>query len=388
MFLGYLTSILLVSVYSAHAVGAAPAPDSRACSPPDGEAGAAFALTNAPDDNQVIAFSRSATGKLTQTGAYSTGGRGIGVDFDTQGGLQLSPDHKFLYAVSPADDKISVFAVDGSCLERVQVIYAGDQPLAVALKEDGSLAYVLDGSVASTGIFGFHVNSRTGRLTAINNATIPISTPIGVPGAVLFSPDGKSIAVTSKVGSLIDVFSIDDTGLATGPVSTIVSSGLRPFGAVYRDDGTLFVVESGLPVLTNTAVSTYRLDNATSTYLSALTRSEKNQQTDGCWIVLGGEDDEFAFTANFVSGTVSSYAVAVNGTVSLIDGEAAFTGEGSEPVDLAVTPDKAFLYNLLRGDGAIVGWKIEENGTLSSVGTFGAGQSLPKANGASGLAVF
>ncbi|KAJ0422299.1 hypothetical protein BJY00DRAFT_311362 [Aspergillus carlsbadensis] len=255
MFLRYLTSILLVSVYSA--------------------LGAAFALTNAPEDNQVIAFSRGATGELTQTGAYSTGGRGIGVDFDTQGGLQLSPDHRFLYAVSPADDKISVFAVNESYLERVQVIYAGDQPLAVTLNADGNLAYVLDGSVASTGSFGFHVNNKTGLLTPINNATIPISIPIGVPGTVLFSPDGKSVAVTSKVGSLIDVFSIDDTGLATGPVSTIVSSGLRPFGAVYRDDGILFVVESGLPVLTNTAVSTYRLDNATSTSLSALTPSRQ-----------------------------------------------------------------------------------------------------------------
>lgn len=371
----------------ANAVTAAPLA-SDSCNTPAGEVGAAFALTNAPDDNQVIAFSRESSGKLTKAGTYSTGGRGIGVDFDTQGGLQLSKDNKFLYAVSPADDKISVFAVHGSCLERVQVIYAGDQPLAVTLHEDSGLAYVLDGSVATNGIFGFHMNKSSGLLTPISNVTVPLSTPIGVPSTVLFSPDGKSIVVPSKVGSVLDVFSIGKDGDASGPVTTIASSGDRPFGAVYRDDGVLFVVESGLPVLGNAAISTYQLDNSTSTTLSAITKSEQNQQTDGCWVVLAGKDDQFAYTANFVSGTISSYNVAANGTVSIIDEKAAFPGIDSNPVDLATSSDKTYLYNLLRGNGAVAGWKIEGDGTLASLGIFGEGQGIPMSNGASGLAAY
>ncbi|KAH8801734.1 hypothetical protein F5884DRAFT_807696 [Xylogone sp. PMI_703] len=377
---------LLLSTLAVNQIGIYAQPTTNWKPRPKGEVGAAFALTNAPTGNEVVAFSRDGSGKLTQVGTYQTGGIGIGVDFDTQGGLQLSADNKFLYAVSPADDKVSVFAVNGSSLKRVQVIYAGDQPLSISLHAESGLAYVLDGSVATTGIFGFKVDKNTGLLTPITNATIPVSTPIGVPGTVLFSPDGKSILVTNKVGSVIDIYSVDENGAAQGPVSTIASSGLRPFGATFREDGTLFVVESGLPVFTNAAISTYKLGQAAS--LSPITKSEKNQQTDGCWVVLGGQNNEFAFTANFVSGTVASYSVAANGTVSLLNGRAAFPGIDSNPVDLAVTPDGTFLYNLLRGTGAVTGWKINNNGILTELGVFGEGQGLPVNNGASGLAVY
>jgi len=341
-----------------------------------------FALTNAADDNQVVAFSRDDAGKLTQTGIYSTGGQGQGVDFDTQGGLQLSDDNRFLYAVSPADDKVSVFAVQGSCLTRIQDIYGGDQPLSITL--NNGLAYVLDGSVATTGIRGFRVQSN-GQLEPIGNSTIPLSTLIGVPGTVLFNPDGKNLIVTNKVGSTIDFFEVDGDGKAQGPVTTTASSGNRPFGAFFRGDGVLFVVESGLPILTNAAVSTY--DVGSTGALSAITKSEKNQQTDGCWIVVPSSG-KFAYTANFASGTISSYSAATDGTVALIDGIAANQGNGSEPVDLALSRDSKFMYNLLRGFGAISGHQIQDDGSLKSVGVFGQGQGLPPDNGASGLAAY
>lgn len=55
--------------------------------------GAAFAMTNRAAKNQVVAFNRAADGTLTEVG-----GNGIGVDFDTQGGLTLSADDRYLYA--------------------------------------------------------------------------------------------------------------------------------------------------------------------------------------------------------------------------------------------------------------------------------------------------
>ncbi|KAF2092356.1 putative isomerase YbhE [Rhizodiscina lignyota] len=354
------------------------------CRKPSGEVGAAFALTNAPDDNKVIAFSRDRTGKLTQTGEYSTGGKGQGVDFDTQGGLQLSRDHRFLYAISPSDDRVSVFSVSGSCLERIQVIYGGDQPLSITLNE--RFAYVLDGSVATTGIRGYEVG-RDGKLAAIGNTTIPTSTPIGVPGTIQFSPDGKGLIVTNKVGSTIDFFNIDRNGEATGPITISASSGNRPFGAQFREDGTLFVVESGLPVFTNAAVSTYHVDTSTGA-LKPITKSEKNQQTDGCWVILAGRKQQFAFTANFVSGTIASYTVSPNGAVSILKDVAANPGIDSNPVDLAVSADGAFLYDLLRGTGAVQGWAVENDGSLRNLGVFGRGQGLPVNNGASGLTAF
>lgn len=352
---------------------------------PNGEVGAVFALTNEAADNKVVAFSRNADGILTEAGTYSTGGNGIGVDFDTQGGLQLNADNSFLYAVSPGSDVVSVFSVKGSKLKKVQTVYAGDQPLSISLSSTG-FAYVLDGSVASTGIFGFKVNKSDGTLTPITNQTIPLSSPIGVPGVVTFSPDGGSLAVTNKVGSTIDVFSVDKAGQATGPV-TFGSSGLRPFAATFNKDN-LYVIESGLPAIMNAAVSTYKLSGGSAPSLSAITRSERNDQTDGCWIVIT-PDNKWLYTANFVSSSISSYSVGTDGSVKLINGTAALPGKASEPVDLALSKDGAFLYNLLRGSGAVVGFKIQADGSLKQVGGLvGQGHGLPANNGASGLAAF
>ncbi|TFB01875.1 hypothetical protein CCMA1212_006481 [Trichoderma ghanense] len=349
--------------------------------------GAVFALTNAVD-NAVIAFSRNADGSLVKTGTFSTGGHGQGVDFDTQGGLQLSADHRFLYAVNPADDRVTVFEVSGSSLKKIQSVYAGDQPLSISLSSTG-FAYVLDGSVASTGIFGFKVDRRTGLLSPLTNSTIATSSPIGVPGTVTFAPDGHSLIVTNKVSSTIDVFSLASNGHASlGPLASVASSGLRPFGAIYGKSNTLYVVESGLPALGNAALSTYHLSGGQVPVLEPLTKSEKNQQTDGCWVVVT-PDEKFAYTASFITAAISSYSVAENGTATLIKGVEAFTGEGSEPVDLALSSDGAYLYNLLRGSGAIAAWKIQADGSLKSIGgSFGKGQGIPVADGASGLAAY
>ncbi|KAM0512920.1 hypothetical protein ACHAPE_008425 [Trichoderma viride] len=348
--------------------------------------GAVFALTNAVN-NAVIAFNRNADGTLTKTGEYPTGGHGQGVDFDSQGGLQLSADHKFLYAVNPASDEVTVYSVNGSSLKKIQSIYAGDQPLSITLSNNG-FAYAMDGSVASTGIFGFKVNQQTGTLSPITNSTIATSTPIGVPGTVTFSPDGRTLIVTNKVGSTIDQYSVAANGDAVLE-TTYASTGLRPFGAIFGKSNTLYVVESGLPALGNAGLSTYNLNKAdTNPLLKPVTKSEKNQQTDGCWVIVT-PDEKFAFTASFITNAISSYKVAANGTATLIKEVAASPGEGTEPVDLALSADGQYLYNLQRGGGAISGWKIQADGSLKTLSnSFGAGQGIPVGDGASGLAAY
>ncbi len=122
--------------------------------------GAVFAMTNRARNNQVVAFTRAADGTLTEVGAVSTRGNGIGVDFDTQGGLTLSADHRFLYACNPGSDDVTVFAVNGARLTRIQNAPAGDQPLSITFS--GNLAYVLDGSVAGNGVTGFTLDPSIG----------------------------------------------------------------------------------------------------------------------------------------------------------------------------------------------------------------------------------
>lgn len=345
-------------------------------------AGAVFAMTNRAANNEVVAFRRAADGRLTEAGHYSTRGNGIGVDFDTQGGLMLSNDHRFLYACSPGSDTITVFAVNGTDLKFLQKIYAGDQPLSLTIF--GKLLYVLDGSVAGNQITGFRIDGD-GTLNPLPDSTKMLSSPIAVPGVVRFSPDGRALIVTHKVGSNIDVFKVGADGRPGDPFQH-PSFGPRPFAATFRNDGRLFVIESGLPTTNNAGVSSYNVNSSTGA-LTVITGSAKNGQTDGCWIIITN-DQQYAYTANFGSDSISSYNLRPDGTAVLINGVAASPGVKSQPTDLGLSADSHYLYNLLRGTGGIAAFRVEANGSLTSLGIFGVGGALPIADGASGLASY
>lgn len=345
--------------------------------------GAVFAMTNRAGNNEVVAYSRSSTGTLAQTGRFSTRGNGQGVDFDTQGGLTLSADNRYLYACNPGSDNVTVFSVSGSGLTFLQRVPAGDQPTSITIS--GNLAYVLDSSVAGNGITGFTV-ATNGLLTPIPNSFTALSSPIAVPGEARFSPDGRFIVVTHKVGSMLDVFPVRAGGLVGAP-APYRSAGPRPFAMYFRNDGRLFVVEAGLPTPANSGVSSYNMDPATGA-LSVISPAVKNAQTDGCWIVITN-DQQTAYTANFVSGTISSYSLGANGSATLVNGAAGSSGPTSNVTDLDFSADGLYLYNLLRGTGAVAGYRVNADKTLTALGIFGAGTgALVPSEGPSGIAAF
>ncbi|MBA3273706.1 MAG: beta-propeller fold lactonase family protein [Chthoniobacterales bacterium] len=244
----------------------------------------------------------------------------------------------------------------------------------------------MDGSVAGNGVTGFRVGND-GTLTPIPDSFRALSSPIAVPGVVTFSPNGSSHIVTGKVANFIDVFQVRENGLLSMPKhNRAAPDGRRTFAATFRDDGRLLTVESGLPVLNNAGVSSYDLDRATQS-LSVITNSAKNRQTDSCWIVIT-DDQQYAYTANFSSGTISSYRLGTGGRAALIDKADFFMGGKSEPTDLAFSSGSRYLYNLLRGTGGVAAFEVQQDGTLKSLGVFGVGQALPIADGASGLAAY
>jgi 6-phosphogluconolactonase (cycloisomerase 2 family) len=231
--------------------------ESRANEETDPSTGAVFAMTNRARSNAVVAFRRDNDGMLAREARYPTLGNGQGVDFDTQGGLTLSSDNRYLYACNPGSDNVTVFKVKGSTLRLVQLVPAGDQPTSITLS--GGFAYVLDSSVAGNGITGFSV-AQNGRLTPLPGSFRALSSPIAVPGEVRFSPNGKFLVVTHKVGSVIDVFQVAADGLASTVPTPYPSAGPRPFALDFRNDGRLLVVESGLPAMANTGVSSYNME--------------------------------------------------------------------------------------------------------------------------------
>ena len=352
-----------------------------------GTGGAVFAMSNATADNQVVAYRRAADGRLTRAGTTSTRGRGIGTDLDTTGALRLSADRRFLYAANAGSNEVTVFSVNGTGLTFLQKVPAGDQPNSLTLH--GNLLYILNGSVAGNGIRGFRV-AGDGRLAPLPNSFRALSSPIAVPGQVQFSPDGRALLVTQKTSNVllrpqnaIDVFTVASGGLASAVPRRVASAGLRPFSLDFRGDGTLVVVEAANAAPGKTTSSSYRLRSGGG--LSVISDAVGNGQTDGCWVVIT-RDGRYAYTSNFGSGTISSYRLGSSGELRLLEGRAASTGAGSQPVDLALSADGRFLYLLAAGLGGVAAFRIDEGGGLAPRGTVTGG--LPVADGASGLAAF
>jgi len=383
-----LTVLSLFALLSVTAIGGAEEPSGIGTERHrvDPSEGAAFAMTNAVVDNRIVTYRRATNGRLTRVGSISTQGNGIGVDLDTQGGLRLSRDHRFLYAVNAGSDNVTVFSVNGPNLTFLQKIYAGDQPNSLTIHRD--LLYVLDGSVAGNGILGFRV-AANGTLAPLAGSFRLLSSPIAVPGEVQFSPDGKVLLVTHKTTNellspedAIDAFTVRSNGLTSATPRRNASKGLRPFSLAFRDDGRLVVAESFNAAPERSAVSSYRLSDEAR--LKVIDGSVRNRQTDTCWIVIT-KDGRHVFTANFGSGTISSYRFDSDGDLRLTDGNAAFLGAKSQPVDLSLSADSRYLYLLLRGTGAVAAFRVDD-GDLRPLGTVAGG--LPVNDGASGLASF
>lgn len=97
-----------------------------------------------------------------------------------------------------------------------------------------------------------------------------------------------------------------------------------------------------------------------------------------CWLIVS-LDGRFAYTTNAASGTISSYRIATNGTLTLLAAVAGTPGAG--PTDVAQSRDGRFLYARVR-TGAVAGFAIESDGSLRSIGSAIGATSI----GSSGLA--
>jgi 6-phosphogluconolactonase (cycloisomerase 2 family) len=90
-------------------------------------------------------------------------------------------------------------------------------------------------------------------------------------------------------------------------------------------------------------------------------------QTAACWVVVT-DNGRFAYVTNTGSGTVSSYAIANNGSITLQAAVAASTGAGSAPTDAALSDGSRYLYVLEDGSDSISFFRVRNNGSLAPLG--------------------
>jgi 6-phosphogluconolactonase (cycloisomerase 2 family) len=332
---------------------------------------AVFVQSDNPQGNTVISYARSASGTLTQTGVFSTGGNGgilTGSVVDhqaSQGALTL--DHNHLYALNAGSNTLTVFDVHGDQLSARRTLTTGDFPVSVTTH--GDLVYVLNARQGGS-IQGYRW--QHGKLAAIPGSTRglgldPAATPefTHTPGQVAFTPDGNRLVVTTKAGAnSIDVFAVANGRPTSKPVINSLP-GAVPFAVTFDRHGHLVVAEAG-----SNSIATFTLRDG---HLVAVDAAATGQAAT-CWVTAVG--DTF-YVSNAGSGSVSGYRNA-GGKLSALGNTAA--GAGS--VDSAASSDGRFLYVQTGAAGAVAGFRVGPDGSLVSVGSV----TVPGAVGGEGIA--
>lgn len=340
--------------------------------------GVVFTETNATSGNDIAVFARSVNGALTPAGSYAAGGTGTGAGLGSQGAVTLTDNGRLLLAVNAGSNSVSIFSVDGTSLTLINTVPSGGtRPISVTV--DKKLAYVVNAGGAGN-IAGFRLDRSNG-LSSIAGSSRPLSANAPAPAQISFSPKGDQLIVSEKGTNRLVTYSVGNDGLASGPQIT-PSAGQTPFGFAFAHNDVLIVTEAFGGAPDASAASSYRLGKGGAATLSIVSATVPTTETAACW-AAATPNGRWVYVTNTGSSTVTGYEVSPDGRLSILngDGRTAYTGAGSSPLDEAITQEGRFLYVLTRGTNNVVGFAIQNDGSLESLG---AGTSLPA--GSIGLA--
>jgi hypothetical protein len=349
-----------------------------------GERGAVFVQTNDIFGNAILAYARSDDGGLTLVGSYPTSGLGgtqLAAPTDplsSQDSLTYDRGRHLLYAVNAGSDSVSVFAVWRTHLRLVQVVASGGQfPSSVAVHDD--LVYVLnaggDGSINGFRVDGDHLTPIAGseRSLGLGNPATPNF--LNSPGQIGFTDDGSQLLVTTKSHGGVDVFAIGRDGRpAPAPVTT--QTGALPFSFVFDGRGRLVLEDA------SGSANTYGV--LRSGALTPIGTAAANDQTAPCWIA---EARGYFYLTNTGSNTITGYAEAPDGQLTLLNANGVTATTDGGPIDIGVSPDGRQLFELngLAGDLGI--YAVARDGSLTHIDTIGGLPAFNGSNGMEGIAV-
>jgi 6-phosphogluconolactonase len=304
----------------------------------------AYLDDNTAGTNTIAAFDRHLDGTLTpESGSpFAAGGAGTGAGLASQGAVQLAGGGRFLLAADAGSNQISVERVlPGGSLRLSGVVSSGGV-LPVSIAVHGSLVYVANAGPAETDYTGFRL-SPWGSLTPIPRSTVALPST-AQPGDVLFNSTGTKLIGTRVGTSQIDSFTVGfDGGLTAAPGSPFTAQGLGPFGSQFRptNPGQLFVsnAHNGTGLGTVSAFA----DSPDGSLTSIGASPYANQQTAPCWVIIS-PDGQYLFAVNTGSGTISRYAIAWSGQLTLLGSITVPAAAGVGAVDPGLSPGGQSLY--------------------------------------------
>jgi 6-phosphogluconolactonase len=321
--------------------------------------GYVYVQTNDAKANEIVVYHRDEGGRLERLGSYLTGGRGSGEPhLASQSSVVVTNGHVFV--TNASSDELTVFAVRGDELVVVdRVPSGGSAPKSVAVHEEH--VYVLNTGAPS--LSGFRLEND--RLVAIDGGLLGLGEDTD-PAQVAFGPGGRTLLVTDRARNAIHVVRLDEERRIVD-ASAHRSSGATPYGFDVRADGTVVVTEAAGAQVGKASASSYRLHRAEE--LEPVSGAVGNTRSEVCWAVIS-KDGRTVFVTNFADGTISSYAIGDDGSLTLREAVAATTVDGRAGIrDEALSGDGRFLYALHADTGNVFGWEVRGDGTLDALGS-------------------
>jgi 6-phosphogluconolactonase (cycloisomerase 2 family) len=357
-----VTAIAVPAASASAATRPAPASPAHRHGPQAGPA--VFVMTDNAAANAVVAYHRGSGGTLTLAGTYYTHGLGGALSGSvvdhtaSEGALTYDRGNGLLFAANPGSNSVSVFRVSGDQLSLRQVIWSGGE-FPVSVTVHGDYAYVLNalggGTLSGYRISGGTVSPIPGSSRSLGLGTTAATAFTGTPGQAAFSPDGKSLFVTTKAATnAVDVFAVHTAGTLSATPTVNTLAGDVPFAVAFDRNGDVLVSEAG-----PNAVATFSLGSGG--VLSQLAVADTGQMAT-CWIV---RDGRYFYASNAGSGSVSGYSVHSSGGLTGLGNTTTDAGT----VDAAAAGHGRFLYVQTGGSGIVDEYAVGAGGALTSIGS-------------------
>lgn len=166
--------------------------------------------------------------------------------------------------------------------------------------------------------------------------------------------------------SLIDSFTLDRNGRPhAAPGSPYVAQGLGPFGSQFSpiNPDQLFVDNAHNGTGLGTVSAFYDLPDGTLSSIGASPFADF--QTAPCWAVISS-DGQYLYALDTGSAEISSYAIARDGTLTLLRNTPVSSTAGVTGTDVALSADGRTLYlNMAKVDS--VGAFAVNGGTVTQL---------------------
>jgi 6-phosphogluconolactonase (cycloisomerase 2 family) len=199
--------------------------------------------------------------------------------------------------------------------------------------------------------------------------------------SISVSPNGQWLIVIEKATNTIDVFPVRPNGtLGTVVKNTSVTAGV--FATSFTPNGQLIVSENqpsngGF----TSSISSYTINADGS--LTAISQRLPSVGNGNCWNAIT-PIGKSVYADNSATSTVAGFSIAASGALTPIGGTILATlPESATNLDMAISGDGKYLFNLLSGSGAIGVFTINSDGTLNQLGDI---EGLPKSAGFNGIA--